>query len=75
MQSSALSMSHITMWNSRFQIFYMPSIGSDHFTIERKSQNNASYTPMAPHENPDVLDDFLQYYRDCFREHGITINP
>jgi len=75
MQSSSSSVSHITMWNSRFQIFYMPSIGGDHFTIERKGQNKASYTPIAPHENPDVLDDFLQYYRDCFREHGININP
>ncbi len=75
MQSSAPRVSHITMWNSSFQIFYIPSIGSDQFTIERKGQNNASYNPMAPHENSDVLDDFLQYYRDCFREHGININP
>ena len=74
MQSSAPSVSHITMWNSRFQIFYIQSIGGDHFTIKREGQNNASYTPMAPHNNPDVLDDFLQYYIDCFREHGININ-
>ncbi len=45
------------------------------FSIERKDPNNALYTPIAPNMNPDVLDDFLQYYRECCRENGITINP
>lgn len=75
MQSSSPQVSHITMWNSRFQIYYMPSLSGAQFSIERKGTNNASYTPVAPDVNHDVLDEFLQYYRDCFRENGININP
>lgn len=75
MQSTGPQVSHITMWNSKFQIYYMPSIGGAQFSIERKGTNNASYSPMAPNVNQDVLDDFLQYFRECFRENGININP
>ena len=75
MQSSSPQVSYITMWNSRFQIYYMPSLGGAQFSIEQKGTNNASYTPVAPDVNRDVLDEFLQYYRDCFRENGININP
>ena len=75
MQSSSPQVSHITMWNSKFQIYYMPSIGNAQFSIERKGTNNASYSPIAPDINRDVLTDFLQYYRECFEENGININP
>ncbi|HDZ19135.1 MAG TPA: hypothetical protein ENH75_12620 [archaeon] len=75
MQSTGPQVSHITMWNSKFQIYYMPGIGGVQFSIERKGTNRASYSPMASHVNQDVLDDFLQYYRDCFGENGIIINP
>lgn len=75
MESSSPVKSHINMWNSKFSIFYFSNLAGGRFTIERKDQNKATYTPTAPHKNPDVLDDFLQYYRDCFKEHGIKINP
>ncbi|MHA1251841.1 MAG: hypothetical protein ACTSRP_17765 [Candidatus Helarchaeota archaeon] len=75
MQSSSSRLNHIILWNSRFQIYYIPSLSGPQFFIERKGKNNASYTPVAPDVNRDVLDDFLQYYRECFRENGININP
>jgi hypothetical protein len=75
MQSTGPYVSHIIMWNSKFEIFYIPTLSGAQFSIERKGTNIASYDPMAPNVNRDVLDNFLQYYRECFRENGININP
>ncbi|MHA2051691.1 MAG: hypothetical protein ACW986_18930 [Promethearchaeota archaeon] len=75
MDSTGPQVNHIILWNSKFQIAYLPSISGDQFSIQRKGTNNASYTPVAPDVNRNVLDDFLQYYRECFGDNGININP
>lgn len=73
MQSSPPYQSPIFIWNSRFQILYAGTMSGPRLTITRKGVNEASYNPMVPDMNRDVLDDFLEYYRNCFKDIGINL--
>lgn len=75
MQSSPPHRSHILMHNSKFNISLLSVYSGYQLSITREGPNKASYSPKKPTKNRDVLDDFLQYYRECCENVGMEIKP
>ncbi len=42
-------------------------------TITKDTMKGISYSLMKPYENKHLLNEFLKYFRDCCKEHGIDI--